>query len=422
MRWLLLAIIWDQLVLTVISVRFNKSKFQNFTTLYNYNYTFYCIYCLLSITLMPNLALQQVFLVREDSLSNKDPKVLTSFLNKKFVGNVITLIFSAINFKICQPFLVNIATKLYAKWKQRNKKDIKKIDPNDRNILDEMLILKAQTKKKKNMQKTKNNSLIFSLTFATNCIVCISFYGLLVPEVIFIIFPCFLSFFILDYYKFTSISEENLIQKIGQLTKNKLKKPNELDRYKRRKAIVSIPKNKLVQKLLELKKNKHTQKEKIPKTIYIHFILVLILVTFPFCIFGYYGLAKQFESYMIMNDDTFNDPEILNNINDFKFLKKTYFSNLKEMSDDTQENDGFVELMTENMRMLMLTTVESIEYLPRLKFLVLFYALYIIIYRLFYQSETFLTRIENKIWKHKINKDEEIAGESYRDMNPAYWI
>jgi hypothetical protein len=375
---------------------------------------------------VPSFSLQQVFLVKEDELSALDPLILSKFITEKLQGNVFTIIFSGINFKIFQPILVATATKIYTKWKKSRKNESKEVKLSTRNIFDKTLKIKSETEKQKSIQKRKNNGLIFSLTFATNCIVCISLYGILVPISIFLIFPTLLSFFIVDYYRFKENSKDNVIKKISDLGKTYMSKLKEIgpkrNQKERRKATINIPDNTLMKKLVLLKKNKYCIIHKIPKTIYIHFVFVLILVTFPFCIIGYYGLTKQFECYLIMNEDIQHDPFIMKRIKDYKYLKHTYFDNIDELYHENRKKQYYSHIMIQNLKMLMMTTIDSLEKLAFVKLLFIYYIFFIVLFRYFYKSETFFNRIQNKIWKKKVHTKQDLEGESFKELNPAYWI
>ena len=409
---LVATIIWDQIVYTLISVAFNKSKFVNLRRMYQFRFSFNCIYGLFSGILMPNLALQQVFMVKRKALMHLDKDLLIVYVISGFKLNCIILIISGAFFKIVQPFFVAMFTKIKKYFKTNKKQDT--YHPTNSTLFSEVNQIKTRAIETQQKQIEENNSLIYSLSFANDCVISISFYGLLVPIVIFYILPAFLCSLIIDYYRFTTITKTNLILKIRQL---KLKYA--MKGFNKKIKISSNRNHQLARKLLLLKKQKFIRVQKIPNTIFVNFLTVLIIMTLPFSLFGYYGLAKQFEIFLSIRTQSKGAHKIIKNIGKMShFISKNIYHSLLLNKKDRL----FLFVMIDNINMLISTTIESIRVRPKVQLIIIFYILFIIVYRFFYKSESFINRTQNRVWKNKKDFQGSYIGNSFKEINPAYWI
>lgn len=363
---------------------------------------------------MPNLALQQVFVSNKDFLKYEDSKKLKDYLLSGFKMNVITLLASAAIFKVFQPFIVKTVTLLYTMWKNRNKKEEK--NKTKTNIFTQMQEIKFRAEEKKLEQESRNDELIYSLTFTTNCLMSISFYGLIVPTIIFYIFPAVLCALIVDYFRFTSDTKHDLIENIKEIKQAYSEK--EIPNSENNELMESRPKIKedhLSKNLQLLKQNKYLNVQEVPKTIYLNFLSVLVLVTFPFSIIGFYGLTEQFEEFLLDYPDEANTA-----------LGLSFNSAFKKMITQNvlikNSNRPFLFVMIENLSVLATSTIKAISQKQKIQIIGISYIIFVIIFRKFFVSDKFINRMQNKIWKMKQSITGKFVGESYRKLNPAYWI
>ena len=421
--WLALTVVWDQIVYTLISSVFRESKFLNLRQLYKFSFSFNCIYCLFSGILMPNFALQQVFAAKKSELAVHDRQNLALYLVAGLKFNFIVLILSAANFKVLQPILVQRVFSVYTRWKSRRKARAHHSHLPQNNIFAQLQQLKLKAESAQIRQQHENSALIYSLSFTVNCLVSISFYGLLVPSVVFYILPALMCSFLLDFFRFRRISKNSLQATIRQLRQ----KYSEAIRKKSRTAEERIrggsesfrSKADWVDKLLLLKRDKYCRIQQIPSTIFINFLMVLVVMVLPSCLVGYFGMAKRFESFLSEKPSQLQSPKLLETINRFVFYSYHRIQNL--FFRDSQ-NKSFVEMLVVNLNELITSTLDSIRNSFWIQQLILFYFIYIFVFRFFFNSHSFLKRTQSKIWNSKEIINGQLAGESLRALNPAYWI
>jgi hypothetical protein len=365
---------------------------------------------------MPNLALQQVFVTNKKFLLYEDSKKLKEYLLGGFKMNVIVLLGSAAIFKVFQPFIVKTVTTLYRMWSERNIQ--KHEDPSKNNIFNQMQAIKLRAEEQKLEQESRNDELIYSLSFTTNCLISISFYGLIVPTIIFYIFPALLCALVVDYFRFTSELKSDLSSTIKELKQtNSEKELLESIHTELMEQEEKIKQDDLSKNMQLLKQNKYLNAQGVPKTIYLNFISVLVLVTFPFSIIGFYGLTEQFEEFLI----DYPEQEQKQNM-----LKLSFNSVFKKMINrnimEKNINRPFIFVMMENLHVLFTSTIKAIGQRPKIQMILVAYILFVIWYRRYFTADKFINRIQNKIWKMKLGIKGKFNGESYRSLNPAYWI
>ena len=418
MGWLLLVVFWDQVVYTLINMIFQKSKFLNLQKLYKYLYTFNCIYCLFSGILMPNFALQQAFANKRDKLVSQDSIHLATYLVDGIKFNFIILIFSAANFKLFQPFLLQQGKSFFNRLKAKKRGQAKHRNLTSENIFVKLQMLKDRSELAQQLQENENSSLIFSLSFTTNCIISVSFYGLLIPSVVYYIFPAMISSFALDYYRFSQLPKQNLKKLIQNIRENYSDTIEEITPRKSKK-VLNASKNNLTKKMFMLKRNKYCRVQKVPTTIFVNFLNVLTIMTLPSCLLGYFGMTIEFQSFLVPTKATPSMNAFFSKVYSFAFYS---FRSVVNLFNKTPQENLFVFVVLRTIKDLVVNTLKSIQENLRLQILVGCYLVYLFFYRIWYSPEKFLSRTQSKIWEKNDIQKGKLTGESFRDLNPAYWM
>lgn len=177
-------VIVDMFSLFLIQMFFDQKHFLKSSKMFIYKLGFSCFYILLSNIIIPNFALKAAFLQFSDSLNNEEKKETIEFLVHSLYMNFYLLMFSGINFKIINPFIIN------------------------KYIL------------KNNKRKSENDNIIFSLSFVINSIFQISFYSTITTDVHLYFFVYILLFFALDLF----LEKKNILKAVN-LKKKKIKLP-----------------------------------------------------------------------------------------------------------------------------------------------------------------------------------------------------
>jgi hypothetical protein len=384
---------------------------------------------------MPNFALQQAFTNKRKGLVSFDSAKLAEYLVGGLKFNFLILVVSAANFKVFQPLLLKRTKSILTAIKTRfkggpgdYKGEISNNESNQSNgIFTQLQKLKEKSEHVQRIQQNENEALIFSLSFTTNCIISVSFYGLLTPTVVFYVFPALAGSFALDYYRFSKISKDSLASMINQIRKDYT---STIHSQTQRNSNPTDPQHidfhpsksknpKLTKRLFMLKKNKYCRRQRVPATIFVHFLTVLVVMTFPSCLLGYYGLSRQFQDSLILNNGKYQLPNFAKKIYSFSFY--TVRSVMSWFSESSHESVFFV-VMLRNIRQLVASTFDSIVKTWRIQVALGCYLVVLCFYRIWFSSKVFLSRTQSKIWEKQALVSKSVVGDSFRELNPAYWL
>lgn len=422
--WILIIVIWEQIVYTVINMIFQKSKFLNLQRLYRYLYTFTCIYCLFSGILMPNFALRQAFSNKKEQLASEDTINLAAYLIDGVKMNFIILIFSAANYKLLQPILLRKGKEFikYLKSRKHRHADFGNFSPE--NIFVRLQILKEQSEKTQQIQEFKNSTLIFSLCFTTSCIITVAFYGLLIPSVVYYILPAMIASFLLDYYRFKQTPKDELKTMIQNIRKRYMStvekiKPMSANQTLAEQMTVNKKVN-FTKKMFLLKKNKYCRVQRVPTTIFINFLNVLTIMTMPSCLLGYYGMTIQFQIFMQGHK---KPHKVFFSLFSKIFSNVFYsFKSVVSFFNQNPEDNLYIFGILRKILDLFLNTLKIIVKNPELQILCVCYLVFLVLYRAWFKPKTFLKRTQRKIWRKNDDHCGQLSGESFRKLNPAYWM
>lgn len=416
MVWLVIVLIYDQVIYFLISFLFHKSKFLDFGNLYTLSYSFNIIYCMLSGIILPNFAMQNSFMEISSSISIKASKILANYLINGLYFNFITLIISAAQFKLIQPFVLKYLI-------EKLKKNSKKNKSNSFNFLGEFEKLKKLSTDLKTQERSQNTSFIFSLAFSTNCVFCVSFYGLLIPKVFVYILPAYFILILVDYYctRKTNKSKDlkNILNQIKSFENSPDKIQKEFELYDS-----VLEQKKIGQQLVNIFelnkiKRKLSKIEQIPNTIYLNFVNILVFFSFPVILMGYFGMTSQFEYFLTYHESFYeqNTPSLIQRLHGYisKTVKKLFIEekimNIEEM----------FEGILKNIWSILKNTIIAIKSDNYLIYAFYVYLSFCLFQFFFYRIETFQrrTRRSSKLNKSISNISHD---KGYRNLNPAYQI
>jgi hypothetical protein len=431
MLWLISTIIWDNLAMTFIALIFNKSRFLNISNQYKFTYSFYCIYNVFSGLLIPNFAMEKAFELHTQGLGHEIRKTTAIYLIDGLYSNFHNLIFSAANYKILQPMVVqrlrNYARKI-PKWIKNYREGKKKITdveiPKDENsstfnLISEMKRIKEETLKMQIEQETENDAIVFGLSFMTNCFFNVCFYGLLTPSVFLYLMPAYICFIGFDYLKF-KMKDQSLLDKMNDSIRNSFKNIQKINLNRSRRFSSNKKEN---VKRIQAKIKQHNTQE-IPWTIYINFLYMLLLGGFPLSLLGYFGLAKRFTSFLTIAKPLLKSSSPTSNtFHDTFFGVYDQFFQIIDRVSLLVFNESaimMVETFTKNIKEMVKTTLQT---LISDKWLIICLMVFLLILALiinFYRNERYINRIQSKIWNNTKVLEIEISGESFKNTNPAY--
>lgn len=397
--WLISVIIWDNLAMTLTTMVFSKSRFLMVSSLYKFTYSFFCLYGVFSGILMPNFAMLKSFQKRLGDMEQDAAKELAIYLVDGLYMNFKMLIFSAVNFKIFQPFLVHrvgkfvfsIPTRLFG---SKNKEKKEKNENAKFDLFSEITKLKNETKRLEEKQESENNSIIFGLSFFTNCWFNVCFYGLLTPSVFYYILPAYISFVTFDAARFRLKDRQALQRKRGELEAK--------------------------EKAAGLKSGANqSEVQEVPWTIYINFLYMLLLGCFPLTLIGYFGLAKKFNKLMEVHNILLKS----NAKQSFFFHMYDKLFHLLDRFSKFVFNESAItvfETFLHNVRDICKTTLKTLSNDRMLLYALLVYVVVLILVSVFFKIERYVNRIQSRVWKNTKHLATELKGESFRNANPAY--
>lgn len=399
--WLISILIWDQLAMTLTTMVFSKSRFLVASSLYKYTYSFFCLYGVLSGILMPNFAMVKAFQKRFHGMEPEAARELAVYLVDGLYMNFKMLIFSAVNFKIFQPFLVHKVGKFLFSLPSRIFKAKKKAKPAKTktkkfDLFKEITNLKLETQKLVEKQESENNALIFGLSFFTNCWFNVCFYGLLTPSVFFYILPAYASLVLFDAARFRLKDKQELERKHKEL---------------KQKQTAAGLKNEASQH----------QVQEVPWTIFVNFLYMLLVGCFPLTLLGYFGLAKKFNKLMIVQ------PILLKSSGRPSFffhMYDTFFHTLERFSKFVFNDNAITvfETFLHNVRDIFKTTLKTLASDRLLLGALVCYVLILLLISVFFRIERYINRVQSRIWKNTKHLAVEFTGESFRNANPAYQL
>ena len=410
--------------MTLIALIFNKSRFLNISNQYKFTYSFYCIYGVFSGLLMPNFAMEKAF---ELQTQNSDPTVkrdIAIYLIDGIYSNFHNLIFSAANYKILQPVIVQRLRKFARKipkmvknFRNKKKGETVQVDvpPSDKfDLISEMKRIKEETRKLQEAQEKENDALIFGLSFMTNCFFNVCFYGLLTPSVFFYILPAYCSFIAFDWLKF-KLENKMILSKINQTIRKSFKTIQKIS-LNRSKQFSSSKKP--AKKGIQANIKTHSVQE-IPWTIYVNFLYMLLLGGFPLSLLGYFGLAKRLSKFLVIHRPLLKSVQsqsMFFHIYDWSFglVDKLCILIFNESA------IMMVETFTKSLKDMIKTTLRT---LIEDRYLLLGFVLYLAILVLiivYFRIERYINRVQSRIWKNTKVLEENIGGDSFRKTNPAY--
>lgn len=383
----LLTVILDEVTFIFIDLFFNKSRFFKSATMYKYIIYFSCFYILLSNVVYPNFAMKRVFNINADKLNLEEQKKLLKALIKSLYATYWLILASGFNSKILNPYIIN-------KYIFKNEKE-----------------------------RDENTSIVISLSFLIGCVLNVAFYGTITPF-IFIIFCAFiLGMLFIDY--FTSKKENNTNRYKKPVFKSVKLKMNDMfdaGQIIDKKDLMHDRRDKLSsEEILSLNPSEYKTNKKLPITIFVNAVLILIMGIYILSILGYYGIAKSFDQLLDRNE---NQENILA---------------IEAVNNSKNNITGFHSFTDININSLLFVTKNIISYVCCLifntgkkiistlfadSFLILYSIIYICImtcFIIYYNNERFLNRLQNEIWaKQKVTDKVEFKGPSYREINPAY--
>ena len=361
--WLISTIIWDNMAMTLIALIFNKSRFLNISNQYKYTYSFYCIYGVFSGLLMPNFAMEKAFELLTRDSNDEVKKKIAIYLIDGLYSNFHNLIFSAANYKVLQPFVVQRLRKYARKIPKyiKNMRNGKKKEiplpelPKSENfdLISEMKRIKEQTSQMQVEQEKENDALVFGLSFMTNCFFNVCFYGLLTPSVFFYILPAYISFISFDWLKF-KMKDESVIKKMKNVVKTSFENIQSISLTRSRKFSASKKPRKGIQATI-----KQYSVQEIPWTIYVNFLYMLLLGGFPLSLLGYFGLARRLAKFITVQ------PVLLMSAKSqstFFSVYDTYFKIIDQISKWIFNESAImmVETFTKNLKDLLKSTLITI--------------------------------------------------------------
>ena len=95
----------DQLGYLLIEVFFYQTRFVKASQMFHYSLTYYSFFNLISVIIVPNLALKQAFTDFRLTTTTLSAAALNHKYNSVIFSNYVKLVFSALNFKLIKPFL-----------------------------------------------------------------------------------------------------------------------------------------------------------------------------------------------------------------------------------------------------------------------------------------------------------------------------
>lgn len=424
--WLISTIIWDNLAITFITLIFDKSRFLNISNQYKFTYSFFCIYNVFSGLLMPNFAMERAFKFRTENQPHEVSKDIAIYLIDGLYSNFKNLIFSAANYKILQPVVVSRLRKFarrvpkmirkYRKKKTKSQSPPASVQSGSFDLIAEMKRIKEETRQMQTAQEKENDALIFGLGFMTNCFFNVCFYGLFTPSVFLYLMPAFCMFVAFDFAKF-KLKKESVMRGLKESIRKSFKNVQAIS-LSRSKRFSTSTKQKASGIQAQIKQ--HAVQE-VPWTIFISFLYMLLLGGFPLTTLGYFGMAKRFSKFLVIQQP------LLKSARQQSLFFRMYDSTFKLVDKFCQLvfNESaivFVESFTRGFREVVKETLQTLKGDSKLILVSLLYVAILVIVLMFFRVERYINRIQSRIWKSTKTLDREISGESFRQTNPAYKI
>lgn len=385
--YVILTVVVDQVSFILIELFFNKSRFFKTSTMYKYTIYFSCFYMLLSDVVYPNFAMKKIFTSVSASLSLKKQQELLKQLIKSLYTNYGVVLFSGLNSKVVNPYIVN------------------------------RFILK-RTKK-----RNDNSMIVFGLSYLIVCVFNVAFFGTITP-LIFVIFFVFVScILILDYMTIMNQGASTCVMR-PETRSMKLKMTEAFDagQFSEKKDLNFIDKPKMtIEELLSIEPAVKNDDENLPITLFVNAVLILIVGIFLLSYLGYFGITKDFVD--VLNKE--HEPPL------HWFWKAVYHgkSVIRKIHSFIDDSVNPLPSFTKDILNTIISTLYNI--LKRTLIVLIedsYFFVYCVIYAIstlgffiFYNNQRFINRMQNRIWaKQKTIENVEFKGLTYREANPAY--
>ena len=268
----------------------------------------------------------------------------------------------------------------------------------------------------KDEQDAENNSLIFGLSFITNCFFNVCFYGLLTPSVFYYITPAYCSFIIFDWIRFRQKDKFESQKKVIRLRKS----VNDLKSGESTSGLENNTRAKKTLSKLNVKIDQHYVNE-IPWTIFITFLYMLLLGSFPLSMLGYFGLAKKFSKYL-----SYQSPLLKSNLRPSLFFvvfdKMFYWIDKLCNMIFKHTIREIIQSLIHNIRDIFRSTLNTLANDKLLMGILILYFVVVIIVLYYFRVEKYVNRVQSKAWDRTKIIHKELAGQSFRISNPAYKI
>lgn len=355
----------DQLGYLLIEVFFYQARFVKASQMFHYSLTYYSFFNLIAIIIIPNLALKQAF--TDFRLLTKTLSV--AVLNKKYASvifsNYLKLVFSALNFKLVKPFLIN------------------------------RLILK------RHKRTGESSNIIFGISFLITSTFYVAFFGTINPSVFVLFTIALVCLYFWDCRLFRKMKTDSC--------ESKTKKYQVLN-----DETTGLP----ILKRYDL--------VKLPVTIFSTALNILVVGTLIVSCFGYYGIGFEIDQAQQKKHNFFSKIKnffVPKNKSGDRKTTGSFLSYLELLwTGRIFKKPQAIEIKPD-IFIIFWNILAQLYSDVRLLIVLGVYLVYVAVYFHFNNNDSFINRVQKNIWKRqKRVENVNFEGKSFRDANPAYEI